>query len=67
MAKFGLARVLSVLFSIEPRTPYPNAPSRHGVEAPFILVAFRRFAQFSDNERQRTHSGSEKACDYDHA
>jgi hypothetical protein len=37
------------------------------VEAVFILVAFRRFAQFSDNQRERTtHSRNEKACGYDH-
>ena len=37
------------------------------VEAVFILVAFRRFAQFSDNQRERTtHSCNEKACGYDH-
>jgi hypothetical protein len=36
------------------------------VETAFILVAFRRFAQFSDNERKRTHSDNEKACGYDH-
>jgi hypothetical protein len=42
--------------------PYPV----DGVEAAFILVAFRRFAQFQDNERQRTHSGNEKTDGYDH-
>jgi hypothetical protein len=36
------------------------------VEAVFILVAFRRFTQFSDNQRERTHSCNEKACGYDH-
>jgi len=42
--------------------PYPS----DGVEAAFILVAFRRFAQFQDNKRQRTHSGNEKTYGYDH-
>ena len=36
------------------------------VKAAFILVAFRRFAQFYDNERQRTQPRNEKACGYDH-
>jgi len=36
------------------------------VEAVFVLVGFRRFAQFSDNQRQRADSGDEKACDYEH-
>jgi len=37
------------------------------VEAVFILVAFRRFAQCSDNQRERTtHSRNDKACGYDH-
>jgi len=37
------------------------------VEAVFILVAFRRFAQFSDNQRERTtHPYNEKARGYDH-
>jgi hypothetical protein len=37
------------------------------MEAVFILVAFRRFAQFSDNQRERTtHSCNEKAGGYDH-
>jgi hypothetical protein len=38
-----------------------------GVKAVFIFVAFRRFAHFSDNQRERTtHSCNEKACGYDH-
>jgi hypothetical protein len=36
------------------------------VEAVFGLVGFRRFAQFSENQRQRADSGDEKACDYKH-
>ena len=37
------------------------------MEAVFILVAFRRVAQFSDNQRERTaHYRNEKACAYDH-
>jgi len=37
------------------------------VEAVFILVAFRRFAQFSANQRERTtNSCNEKDCGYDH-
>ena len=35
-------------------------------EAVFVLVGFRRFAQFSENQRQRADSGDEKACNYDH-
>jgi hypothetical protein len=39
----------------------------NSVEAVLILIAFRRFAQFSDNQRERTtHSRNEKACSYDH-
>jgi hypothetical protein len=30
-----------------------------GLEAAFILVAFRRFAQSKDNQLQRTQSGDE--------
>jgi len=36
------------------------------VEAVFVLVGFRRFAQFSDNQRQRADSGDQKACGYEH-
>jgi hypothetical protein len=37
------------------------------VEAVFILVAFRRFAQFLHNQREKTtDSCNEKACGYDH-
>jgi hypothetical protein len=36
------------------------------VEAVFVLVAFRRFAQCSDNQRERANSGDEKARGYDH-
>jgi hypothetical protein len=37
------------------------------VEAVFILIAFRRFAQFSDDQRERTTNYcNEKACGYDH-
>ena len=43
-----------------------HPPPADSVEAVFILVAFRRFAQFSDNQRDRTHSCNEKACSYDH-
>ena len=35
------------------------------VEAVFVLVAFRRFAQFSENQPQ-ADSGNEKACRDDH-
>ena len=39
----------------------------NNVKAVFVLVAFRRFPQFSDNQRERTtHSRNEKACGYDH-
>ena len=37
-----------------------------GVEAVVVLIAFRRFAQFPGNERQRARSGKEKGCGYDH-
>jgi hypothetical protein len=43
-----------------------HPPRADSVEAVFILVAFRRFAQFSDNQRERTHSCNEKTCSYDH-
>jgi hypothetical protein len=33
-----------------------------GVEAVVVLVAFRCFAQFPANERQRARSGEEKGC-----
>ena len=36
------------------------------VEAVFGLVGFRRFAQFSENQCQRTDSGDEKVCGYEH-
>jgi len=36
------------------------------VEAVFVLVGFRRFAQFSDNQHQRADFADEKACDYEH-
>jgi hypothetical protein len=36
------------------------------VEAVFVLVAFRRFAQRSGNQRERANSDDEKACGYDH-
>ncbi len=36
------------------------------METVFVLIAFRRFAQFSGNQRKRTDSGDEKACGYDH-
>jgi hypothetical protein len=32
------------------------------LEAVFVLVAFRRFAQFSENQRQGADSDDEKAC-----
>jgi hypothetical protein len=35
-------------------------------EAVFVLVGFRRFAQFSENQRQRADTSDEKACDYEH-
>ena len=41
-----------------------HPPRADSVEAVFILAAFRRFAQFSDNQRERTCN--EKACSYDH-
>ncbi|PYV53464.1 MAG: hypothetical protein DMG98_20950 [Acidobacteria bacterium] len=31
------------------------------METVFVLVGFRRFAQFSENQRQRADSGNEKA------
>ena len=37
-----------------------------GMEAVVVLIAFRRFAQFPGNERQRARSGEEKGCGYDH-
>jgi hypothetical protein len=37
-----------------------------GAETVFIFVAFRGFAQFSDNQRKRTQSRNEKAGDDDH-
>ena len=38
-----------------------------GMEAVVVLIAFRRFAQFPGNERQRSpRSGKEKGCGYDH-
>ena len=43
----------------------PGTPDRSladDVEAVFVLVAFRRFAQFSGNQRQGADSGDEKAC-----
>ena len=46
-----------------------NLPARilvDGVEAVVVLIAFRRFAQFPGNERQRARSGKEKGCGYDH-
>jgi hypothetical protein len=36
------------------------------MEVVVVLVAFRRFAQFPGNERQRARSGEEKGCGYDH-
>jgi len=36
------------------------------VEAVFALVAFRRSAQFSGNQRQGADPGDEKACGYEH-
>ena len=38
----------------------------NGVEAVVVLIAFRRFAQFPGNERQRARSGEEKCRGYDH-
>ena len=46
-----------------------NLPGRilvDGVEAVVVLIAFRRFAQFPGNERQRARSGEEKGRGYDH-
>ena len=37
-----------------------------GVEAVVVLIAFRRFAQFPGNERQRARSSDEKGCCHDH-
>jgi hypothetical protein len=37
------------------------------METVFVLIAFRRFAQSSGNQRKRTDSGDEKASSYDHA
>jgi hypothetical protein len=36
------------------------------VEAVFVLVAFRRFAQPSGNQRERANSDDEKGRGYDH-
>ena len=36
------------------------------VEAVFVLIGVRRFAQSAENHRQRADSGDEKACNYDH-
>ena len=36
------------------------------VETAAVLIAYRRFAQFPRNERQRTQFGQEKGCCYDH-
>jgi len=44
--------------------PYHTFADR--VKAAFTLVAFRRFAQFQDNERQRNYSDNEKVYGYDH-
>jgi len=38
----------------------------NSVKAVFVLVAFRRFPQFSDNQREGNHSCNEKAYSYDH-
>ena len=32
------------------------------LEAVFVLIGFRRFAQFSGNQCERAHSNDEKAC-----
>jgi hypothetical protein len=44
----------------------PDRSLADNAEAVFVLVGFRRFAQFSENQRQRADSGDEKACNYDH-
>ncbi len=36
------------------------------METVFALVAFRRSAQFSGNQRQGADPGDEKTCGYDH-
>ena len=36
------------------------------VEAVFVLIGVRRFAQSAENHRQRADSGDEKACGYEH-
>ena len=63
MVQFRLLRVLGAFIvgnAVFHRTVADS------VEAVFILVAFRRFAQFSDNQRERTtHSRNDKACSYD--
>jgi len=40
----------------------PERSVADDVKAVFVLVGFRRFAQFSEDERQRADSGDEKAC-----
>jgi hypothetical protein len=44
----------------------PDRSLADNAEAVFVLVGFRRFAQFSENQRQRADSSAEKACDYEH-
>jgi len=44
----------------------PDRSLGDDAEAVFVLVAFRRFAQFSENQRQRADSGDEKACGHEH-
>jgi hypothetical protein len=38
----------------------------NNVKAVFVLVAFRCFPQFSDNQREGNHFCNEKPCSYDH-
>ena len=48
------------------RDPRPDRSLADDVEAVFGLVTFRRSAQFSKNQCQRTDSGDEKVCGYEH-
>ena len=38
----------------------------NNVKAVFVLVALRRFPQFSDNQREGNHFCNEKPCSYEH-
>ncbi len=48
------------------RDTRPDRPIADDAEAVFVLATFGRFAQFSENQRQRANSGDQKACGYEH-